>query len=152
MKCQKCGKGEVNFHYTSNINGCVTEAHLCSECAADSGYDFGRMLDFERFFPTARGRNRMMSTLLPELSFGMPLRASVRPRLAVQPQGETCNCCNGVAEAQGTEVDEEMAKRRELYKEMRIAAENDEFEKAAGIRDQIKAMEALRQEGEINEV
>ena len=41
MKCQKCGNNEVNFHYTSNINGSVTEAYLCSECAKDSGFAIG---------------------------------------------------------------------------------------------------------------
>ena len=45
MKCQECGKNEVNFHYSSNVNGSVTETHLCSDCAAKSGYDLSQLVD-----------------------------------------------------------------------------------------------------------
>ena len=38
MKCENCGKNEVTFIYQSNINGKVTEKHLCSECAEKLGY------------------------------------------------------------------------------------------------------------------
>ena len=34
MKCDRCGKNEATFHYKTNINGRVTEAHLCPDCAA----------------------------------------------------------------------------------------------------------------------
>lgn len=33
MKCEHCGKNEVTFVYQSNVNGQVTEKHLCGECA-----------------------------------------------------------------------------------------------------------------------
>ena len=38
MKCEHCGKNEVTFVYQSNINGKVTEKHLCGECAEQLGY------------------------------------------------------------------------------------------------------------------
>ena len=38
MKCENCGKNEVTFVYQSNVNGKVTEKHLCSECAEKLGY------------------------------------------------------------------------------------------------------------------
>ena len=38
MKCENCGKNEVSFIYQSNINGRVTEKHLCGECADKLGY------------------------------------------------------------------------------------------------------------------
>jgi len=47
MKCQECGKNEVSFHYSSNVNGSVTETHLCSDCAAKSGYDLSHLVDFD---------------------------------------------------------------------------------------------------------
>lgn len=37
MKCENCGKNEVTFIYQSNVNGQVTEKHLCSECAEKLG-------------------------------------------------------------------------------------------------------------------
>jgi len=33
MKCDNCKKNEANFHSITNINGKVTEKHLCTECA-----------------------------------------------------------------------------------------------------------------------
>lgn len=33
MKCENCGKNEVTFVYQSNVNGQITEKHLCAECA-----------------------------------------------------------------------------------------------------------------------
>ena len=50
MKCQECGKNEVNFHYSSNVNGCVTETNLCSDCAAKSGYDLEQIIDAGQVF------------------------------------------------------------------------------------------------------
>ena len=38
MKCEHCGKNEVTFVYQSNINGKVSEKHLCGECAEQLGY------------------------------------------------------------------------------------------------------------------
>ena len=38
MKCDRCGKNEATFYYKSNINGRVTETHLCPDCARAMGY------------------------------------------------------------------------------------------------------------------
>lgn len=37
MLCQRCNKNEVTTHYTQNVNGQITEYHLCSECAEAMG-------------------------------------------------------------------------------------------------------------------
>lgn len=33
MLCNECGKNEANVHFTQIINGKKTESHLCDECA-----------------------------------------------------------------------------------------------------------------------
>ncbi|MGN1080696.1 MAG: UvrB/UvrC motif-containing protein [Acutalibacteraceae bacterium] len=38
MKCQNCNN-EATTHIKQNINGKITELHLCGECAAKMGYD-----------------------------------------------------------------------------------------------------------------
>ena len=147
MKCQNCGRNEINFHYSSNINGCVTETYLCAECAARSGYNFGQMFSansvFDSFFPLNM-RPAFLSA--PAFDFGQefPYTAWTRPGL---PQKE-CACggaCDApVRENPTTEVDNEMQKRREinmLKEQMRLAAEREDFEKAAELRDRIKTME-----------
>lgn len=46
MKCDKCKKNEANFHKVCNINGKVSETHLCSECAKNSkDFDFDKEFD-----------------------------------------------------------------------------------------------------------
>lgn len=37
MKCQHCNKNEATTYFKQNINGEVTEMHLCSECAKELG-------------------------------------------------------------------------------------------------------------------
>ena len=37
MKCDRCGKNDATFYYKSNINGRVTETHLCQACARRMG-------------------------------------------------------------------------------------------------------------------
>lgn len=37
MLCEKCKKNNASVHYRYNDNGTVTEKHLCSECAKESG-------------------------------------------------------------------------------------------------------------------
>lgn len=45
MKCDKCKTNEANFHKVCNINGKVSETHLCSECAKKS-----KEFDFDKEF------------------------------------------------------------------------------------------------------
>ena len=52
MKCTNCGMNNATCHYRYNINGKVTEAHLCPDCAAKmegkaDGFDFNEA--FESF-------------------------------------------------------------------------------------------------------
>lgn len=37
MRCDRCGKNEATFYYKSNINGKVTQVHLCPQCAEELG-------------------------------------------------------------------------------------------------------------------
>ena len=54
MKCQKCNKNEANTHITKIINGVKTELYLCSQCAEQSGemtdFSLGFDKEFENFF------------------------------------------------------------------------------------------------------
>ena len=92
MKCEHCGKNEITFIYRSNVNGNVTEKHLCSECAEKlgvtarlakhsqrmmNGFDsfFGRSL-FDDFFtpvPSLLGRmERMLESPFEDIFASMP--------------------------------------------------------------------------------
>ena len=147
MKCQMCGKCEVNFHYSSNINGCVTETHLCSDCAAKSGYDVGQLLSsgsvFNGFFPLIGGHGGFMPMVMPMMSYDAMSPFEQRPQIAANVQEDSCSCScgNKTADVPTGELDDEMKMRRELNVQMSIAIENQEFEKAAQLRDKIKELE-----------
>ncbi len=40
MLCQKCQKNSANVNVIKNVNGTITELHLCSQCAADEKLQF----------------------------------------------------------------------------------------------------------------
>jgi protein arginine kinase activator len=156
MKCTNCGKNEVNFYYESNVNGKITRQQLCSECAQKLGFGtedffkesremFNHMLGgFSDFFGTRRrafpfGGFGLPTMLLPELFL---------PGTEVREHEDGCTCgdCEthqDVKEADNT-ADGEMNARRQinvLRAEMQNAIHAEEFEKAAELRDQIRALE-----------
>jgi len=153
MKCQKCGSNEVNFHYSTNVNGCVTETHLCSNCAAECGYDINKFFNREQsfdigsllsgIFPVREGFNGFMPPAIPVIRSTAFIPIAVQSNNAVRGATDMCNCgCEtGTVRRPNTEVDEEMKQRRELNAQMRAAVEKEEFEKAAELRDKIKALE-----------
>ena len=135
MKCSKCGKNEVNFFYKSNINGEVTEQTLCTECAEEMGLMRDVFAESRRmmrgFFEDSFER------IMPRFSLG----ARDFLRLGERNE-EPCSCgkCETMAEA-----DPELVKRREisaLRHQMKMAADAEDFEKAAELRDKIRSMEA----------
>lgn len=49
MLCQSCGKNEAYIHYTKVINGKYEEEHLCEECALRN-YDFDKDFSMNKLF------------------------------------------------------------------------------------------------------
>ena len=148
MKCTKCGKNEVNFFYTSNINGNVTEHKLCTECAEEMGLmknvfaESRQMMRgmFDGFF----GRRSLLDSFFGGFEpFGLGARDFLR-----LGERKDCGCGDGCSCTEEkevkAEVDPELAKRREinaLRHRMKMAAEAEDFEKAAELRDKIRGME-----------
>jgi len=160
MKCQKCGSNEVSFHYSKNVNGCVTETHLCSQCAEESGFDIEKMFEQEQFTSLNQGQFISLSDILNEffpvrnvsgfVPITIPMKQSntvlpfsVYPLMSAPQHESQCDCGCGKARKIdiNIEVDEEMKTRRELNAQMRAAVANEEFEKAAELRDIIKELE-----------
>jgi protein arginine kinase activator len=165
MKCDNCGKEEVNFHYTSNINGNITEKHLCADCAGKLGIDiFGNTgiggvdgspmqpdASFEDIFADLFGMqpNRRMlggfGMMFP--TFVIPTIGVIVPNAGVNPEAPVTDKTAAAPAASAgikIEVDDDMKKRRELNvlrEQMRQAAETEDFEKAAAIRDSIRKLE-----------
>ena len=74
MKCEKCGKNEATCFYSSNINGKITEKHLCSQCAAEENMDF--FPDFEKqMSQMSRAFENTMQSMFAPMGFFQPMFA-----------------------------------------------------------------------------
>ncbi len=158
MKCENCGKNEVTFVYQSNINGKVTEKHLCSECAEKLGYTqriaahsqrmmqnfFGNSF-FDDFFspmPSLMGRmTRMLEDPFDDFFADMPALGAAPAQQEDQSQQKQDDLVG--KEEQGRFA--YMRQMNALKMEMKKAVHQENFERAAELRDQIRALEHKEQ-------
>ena len=151
MKCQHCGNREATYHYKSNVNGTITEAHLCSDCAAKLGENENVFSQMDRMFEDMMGgffgrTPSLMSAMAGwrPMSFAMP--AMVMPYFQIgTSSGRTPEAqAEAGTQEKSAEVDPELKKRREinmLREQMNQAVSEENFEKAAELRDKIKEIE-----------
>lgn len=169
MKCQKCGKKEADTHVKRVINGEFEEYDLCSDCAKELGYtnmfsdfasDFNSFLGsfFSNALParTQATRCEVCNTGYADIArTGMMGCANCYSIFADQlmptirrVHGNTTHCGkrSKATKTEITEVKEEKqdnkSKIAKLKEQLDIAIKNQEFEKAAQLRDEIKDMEA----------
>ncbi len=165
MLCQNCEKNEATTHIKQIINGDMAESHLCPECAAHLGYTdmfSGFRLNLPGFF------GGLLEDMLPAVSAGSVKRCEkcgcsfddiVRDgkvgcadcyrtfydRLSPSIQRihgkikHSGKISRSVGEQEKAETTQEKADK--LRAKMNIAAANQDFEEAAKLRDEIKALE-----------
>lgn len=159
MKCENCGKNEVTFVYQSNINGKVTEKHLCSECAEKLGYTqkiaahsqrmmqnfFGNSLFGSSFFddffsPVPSLMGRMLEDPFDDFFTDMPALCAAPVQQEAQKKTD---------DLVGKEEQSRFAYMRKLNAlkmEMKKAVHQENFERAAELRDEIRALETGHKE------
>ena len=159
MKCENCGKNEVTFVYQSNVNGKVTEKHLCSECAEKLGYTqkiaahsqrmmqnffgnsiFGNSFFDDFFSPVPSLMGRMLEDPFDDFFADMPALGAAPAKQEEQKKEDDL-------------VDREeqgrfayLRQMNALKMEMKKAVHQENFERAAELRDQIHQLEAERKE------
>ena len=168
MLCEKCEKNEATIHYSEIINGKKTEMALCSECADKMGISsdpysgfgdlFGTGSLLSSFFgasPSQMRRSTASERRCPVCGASMP---------EIQKQGKVgCAECyttfknelmptirriHGDAKYRGAvpaaPTDDEAAKRaaelKSLRDELSAAIKNEDFERAAELRDKIREL------------
>ena len=159
MKCENCGKNEVTFMYQSNINGKVTEKHLCSECAEKLGYTqklaarsqrmmqgfgnlFGGSLFDDFFAPVPSLMGRMLEDPFDDFFADMPA-------LCAAPAQQEVQTSQKQEDLVGQEDRNWFSCQRKLNAlrvEMKKAVHQENFERAAELRDEIRKLEAEHQE------
>ena len=165
MLCQNCGKNEATTHIKQIINGDMAESHLCSDCAAHLGYSdvfSGFGLNLSELF------GGFLGDMMPSLSSGNTPRCpkcgtsfdeiardgrvgcadcyrtfydKLLPSIQrihgkIKHSGKTVSAVSEQPKAETTE--EKIAK---LKAAMNDAVSKQDFENAAKIRDEIKALE-----------
>ena len=145
MRCDRCGKNEATFYYKSNINGRVTETHLCPDCARAMGYAgsmSGRMSSwfnddwFDRPFrmlePFFGGFGSRMLTEFPQ-----PVDVLGQARESTPAQEDT----GDLLPRDEQDALTRQRKRNALQTQLNLAVQEERFEEAAKLRDELKALE-----------
>ena len=150
MKCQKCEK-EANFHYQSNINGEISEYHLCEGCAHEqelaTAFSYESRPAFGGFFGGAELLDSFFTgNLTPFSGRSLFSPATIPIRLAFFPTAPeiSTNSAKKNTDNIPNTADAELSAKREisaLRGQLRSAVEAEQFEKAAELRDKIRGLE-----------
>lgn len=170
MLCQNCNKKEATVHIVKNINGSKSEIHLCDECAKQQDINlnvpFGIQEPMsiqnllESFFD-------MMGGIAPQ---SLSTRTCPVCNMSFEDFKRTgmfgCSNCYNTFKREAMPVikrihgniqhtgkipgrsGSEMKKKREiemLKEELKAAISNEEYEKAAELRDKIRDLEGKKE-------
>ena len=146
MRCDRCGKNEATFYYKSNINGKVTQVHLCHQCAEELGYTdsfrsagmtgglFGDFFSrpFGMLEPFFSGLGSRMLTEFPE-----PVDVLGQARESTPAPEDT----GDLLPRDEQDALTRQRKRNALQTQLNLAVQEERFEEAAKLRDELKALE-----------
>ena len=146
MLCQKCQKRQANFHYTQVINNAKTEFNLCSQCAHEMGLtknfndrmSLSGMLD-SFFAPHQRGVMMQMPRV-----FKVDGEKLYRNEFEHEIDKMFCEFGEETKRQNEMEKDNKNKKKNtveNLKLSLKKAIEEERFEDAARIRDEIKEIE-----------
>ncbi len=167
MKCQKCGINEATTHIKQTINGHKSEVWLCHQCAGEenvfSAFKPAADYDFENFFSNLWGAP---TTALKQTTTESICQTCGTTLQDIQNRGKLgCSDCYTTFErilqrplkemhgsvthtgklpksaAKGLRLNHEIDKFKD---ELSRAVLDQNFEKAAELRDKIKEMEQQR--------
>lgn len=164
MLCQNCNKREANVHFTQIINNNKVEMYLCEECAREKGQvSFGSPISVSDFFSGLLGFAGPSAYITPVVQQAVCNKCGMTYE-EFQKSGKLgCDNCYEIfadrlqplikrlhgnvehsgkcplKECNNIKASKEIEDLRRLLDE---AVKNEEYEKAAQLRDKIKALEA----------
>ena len=168
MLCQHCYKNEATTHVKLMVNGEYAEYRLCPECARELGYggmfpdfsDFGGMLSsfLGAALPARSGAARcsICGSTMNDIKKSGKVGCANCYELFLSELTPTIRGIHGntehigkhpvieytaEAEPQDTAKTEEPDRLSSLKAELKKAIENEQFERAAELRDEIKKLE-----------
>ena len=167
MLCQICGKNPASVHFTEIHDNRMSEIHVCERCAEEKGmaasasqhkFEIADLLagmvdsmthtDEERVGHVQCPRCSLLYSSFKETgrlgcsecyaAFQFQLRPLLR-----RIHGDTRH--RGKTPVRGADAANGTRQIQRLHDELQRAVEREEFERAAGIRDEIRGLEAERQ-------
>lgn len=137
MKCEHCGRSDATFHYRSNVNGTVQQAHLCESCARELGYETEMTMDFGGFsdlFSMVSG-----DFFAPRFLTPTRFTPAAQRTLQVLPREEEHE------KPLLNEEEQRAFRRRREENALRVALDEaldaEDYEKAATLRDELRRLE-----------
>ena len=140
MMCEHCGKKEANFYYKSNINGKVSQVHLCTHCAKELGYDKNMNFSLDGWMNDVFDTFSEASLFAPRHSM---LGGWAVPNLSAM-LGESEKEEKSGAVLLDAAEEEELSRLRRLNalrQELQSAVAAENFERAIELRDEIRGFE-----------
>ena len=156
MKCENCGRNEANFVYRSSINGRTEERHLCQACAEKLGYTrsffdqrpsvmdsfFGNNSFFSSM-PSLMGR--MLENPFDDFFDEMPAIGAVPVQEVQKERKDNLLSCE---EQRRFSYLRQMNALKHAQKK---AIHEEDFERAAQLRDEIRKLEETHKEAEASQ-
>ncbi len=155
MICQNCNKNEANMHLKRIINGRAAEVHLCSDCAralgygeAFSGFGFGfggTLLDIlSKSENVSALRCHACGKSFEEIASDGKMGCAECYSVFYDKLKPSLNRLHGktsyVGSKPGSNVETKNTKLQELKADLENAINEQNFELAATLRDEIKAI------------
>ena len=166
MMCDRCGQRQALIYLTKVVNGQKTELHLCKQCAEKGDSEFFKNLSLVNILANLTGGKPRMpqeepTTVCPNCGFDierfrregklgcehcykhfavvlLPMMRKIHGSL--QHTGKRPG--SAVAKA-AVEKKRRLGRLDDLKLQLRAAVQAEEYEKAAGLRDEIKSMETV---------
>lgn len=145
MKCMNCGKNDATFYYKSNINGRVTEQHLCGDCAEKLGYTervrtspWGSFFDDDWFSRPFGMLEPFFGGLGSRLLTEFPRPVDVLE----QARGEKPEAEDDLLPKEQRESLSLERKKNALRHQLHSAVAEERYEDAAKLRDELKSLSA----------
>jgi protein-arginine kinase activator protein McsA len=131
MLCEHCGAREATFYCRSNVNGRVTQVHLCPACAQELGYTRSLAADFF-------GGDLMGRFFRPLFSdFGGNLLTEF-PAPAVETEAPESS--GELLSRQESASLQRERQRNSLEVRLKAAVEGENYEEAARLRDELRTL------------
>jgi protein arginine kinase activator len=164
MLCQICQKKVGNVHFTQVINNNKVEMHICEQCAKENGqFSFGLPLNINDFFSGIVGMDNT-SQFIPKSNSSVCEKCGMSYEEFQKTGKVGCENCyksygerlnplikrlHGSLEHNGkipNRISKSIKASKDIDKlkeQLNNAVKNEEYEKAAEIRDKIKGIEVI---------